>query len=270
MPRKRLTQIFPFLIPFRAKQRKFCYYLKMRFDGNAYASEKGERLPYKVFSCTTDMYNEKTGFDMIYQENKVHNLKLGAAAMEGLLIRPDEVFSYSRATRFADKKTPYKDGLILRDGKLVTDYGGGMCQLTDTLFTLFLNSPLTITERHGHKLKDFPDPDPYAVKGTDATVFEGWLDLKVKNETAQTFQLSFSFDEKHITGTLLSDKRDTFIYRAVNGKVAYKDEHDGVYEEAEVYRETRFAENNIFVSKTHLYDNRCRIGYELQERNEEK
>lgn len=263
MPRKRLTQLFPCLIPLRTKQRKFCYYLKMRFDGNTYAEKKGAQLPFTVFTCKSNMYNKNTGFDMVYQRNKAHNLRLGADVLEKLLIRPGEVFSYSRAVRYADRKTPYKDGLVMRDGRLVADYGGGMCQLSDLLFTLFLHSPLTIVERHGHKIKDFPDPDPAAPKGTDATVFEGWLDLKVKNETEQTFQLTFDFDGEYIIGTLLSNMRDSMTYNVFNGRVEYLREEDGLYETAEVFRGS-FAGGECVI-KEHLYDNRCRIGYEINE-----
>ena len=263
MPRKRLTQLFPSLIPLRTKQRKFCYYLKMRFDKNNYAEKKGAQLPFTVFTCKSNMYNKNTGFDMVYQHNKVHNLRLGADALEKLLIRPGEVFSYSRAVRYADKKIPYKDGLALRDGRLVTDYGGGMCQLSDLLFTLFLHSPLTIVERHGHKIKDFPDPDPAAPKGTDATVFEGWLDLKVKNNTEHTFQLTFDFEGEYIIGTLLSNMRDRMTYKVFNGRVEYLREEDGLYETAEVFRGSYVGSD--CAAKEHLYDNRCRIGYEINE-----
>lgn len=266
MQRKRLTQLFPFLIPLRTKQRKFCYFLKMRFDKNTYCSVKsGCPLPFSVCSHQSCIYNQDTGFDMIYQENKAHNLRLGAAALEGLLIRPGETFSYSLAVKDADKNTPYKDGLIMRDGKLTADYGGGMCQLADLLFSLFLDSPLTITERHGHKIKDFPDPDGDCVlKGGDATVFEGWLDLKVRNDTNMTFQLTFSFPDNDIRGTLLSNEKDRYSYKAANGSVTLKQEQDGLYEEAQVVRE-KYLENSLESTQL-LYVNRCKINYEIKER----
>lgn len=70
--------------------------------------------------------------------------------------------------------------------------------------------------------------------GVDATISEGWLDLKVKNETADTFQLRLSFDPEHLTGRLLSSAEPEAVYRVVNGAVTYWRRDGAVYEEAEV------------------------------------
>jgi len=87
MSRKKLTQIFPFLLPIRVMQRKICFYIKMRFDGHRYAKTINEKqFPYKLFETSCALYNSDTGFDMIYQENKVFNLKLAAKTLSGLLI----------------------------------------------------------------------------------------------------------------------------------------------------------------------------------------
>lgn len=89
MKRKRITQIFPWLIPLRTWQRKIFFYLGMKLDRNRYTSCVQENLlPAEVFSSRCPLYNKETGFDMVYQENKVHNLKLAAAAIDRMLIRP--------------------------------------------------------------------------------------------------------------------------------------------------------------------------------------
>ncbi len=86
MSRKRLTERFPALIPLRAAQRKVCFYLGMALDGRRYAlRQTGEELPRTVFAQSLPLYNWNTGFPMVYQENKVHNLKLAAAKLDGLL-----------------------------------------------------------------------------------------------------------------------------------------------------------------------------------------
>jgi len=173
MKRKRITQIFPWLIPLRTKQRKFCFYLGMRLDGHKYCTtQSADRLPILVYESVCPMYNRDTGFDLVYQENKVFNLKLAAVTVDNMLIRPGDTFSFSRATRYADRETPYKDGLVVVNGKLTTAPGGGMCQLTNLLFWIFLHSPLTIVERHGHRLKDFPESTSDAPIGVDATISE--------------------------------------------------------------------------------------------------
>ncbi len=203
MKRKRITQIFPWLIPLRTWQRKFFFYLGMKLDRNRYTSCVQENLlPAEVFSSRCPLYNKETGFDMVYQENKVHNLKLAAAAIDRMLIRPGETFSFSLATRHADRREPYRDGLTVINGRLTTAPGGGMCQLSNLLFWVFLHSPLTIVERHGHGSKDFPEPPSDAPMGVDATLAEGWKDLKVRNDTDHTFQIHIAFDPEQISGQL--------------------------------------------------------------------
>lgn len=264
MARKRITQIFPWLIPLRTKQRLFCFYLGMRFDGRKYSkTQAGELLPVQVFESVCPMYNNNTGFDMVYQENKVHNLKLAAAAINQMLIRPGETFSLFKSIQHADRNTPYKEGLTVIDGRLTTIAGGGMCQISNLLFWIFLHSPLTIVERHGHRVKDFPEPESDAVHGVDATVFEGWLDLKVKNDTDQTFQISISFDSAHIIGRLYTDQNNAIAYEIVNGDITYYRQNGEVFEHAQVIQNEILKETGTCIAAKKLYINQCKIGYPL-------
>lgn len=264
MKRKRITQIFPWLIPLRTKQRLFCFYLGMRLDGRTYANTQAETpLPVQVFESSCPMYNKSTGFDMVYQENKVHNLKLAAKSVNLLLIRPGETFSFWQTLH--RQKNAYKDGLTVIDGKLTTAAGGGMCQLSNLLFWMFLHAPLTIVERHGHKVRDFPEPESDAPLGVDATVYDGWLDLKVRNDTDRTFQLSITFDEEHITGRLYADSACALSYEVTNGDISYVREESGVFEYAEVIRSELIKETGTRVASGSLYTNRCKIGYPLPE-----
>ena len=171
MARKRLTEMFPFLLPLRRWQKKQCCYLKMKFDKNVYADKISESLfPNVVFETSALMVNENSGFDIQFQYNKVHNLQLAAKTMDKLVIAPNETFSFFWLTRHADRYTRYKDGLNLVNGKIVGSYGGGLCQLSNMLFWLFLHTPMTIVERHGHAAESFPSTTEDLPCGTDATV----------------------------------------------------------------------------------------------------
>ena len=65
------------------------------------------------------------------------NLKLAAAPIHRVLIRPGETFSFWMLVRGADRKQRYLDGLNLENGRIVGSYGGGLCQLSNLLFWLF-------------------------------------------------------------------------------------------------------------------------------------
>ncbi|TNJ65336.1 glycopeptide resistance accessory protein VanW [Paenibacillus hemerocallicola] len=264
MPRKRVTQIFPMLLPFRKRQRAFCFYMGMHLDKNRYTNSFSKTiLPCKVFETSCPLYNQKTGFDMIYQENKVFNLKLAAAKLHTLIIMPGETFSFWKVIRHADKQTPYKDGLTVKDGILTTEYGGGMCHMSNLLFWMFLHTPLTILERRGHDIKDFPEPPSDTPMGVDATVSLGWIDLKVKNATEYTFQICIAFDEECITGSVFSDKDMGCHYEIKNGDLIYYRENNIVYEQVDVWKNQISNTTNQKVNSAVVYKNVCGIGYKL-------
>lgn len=264
MSRKRITQLFPWLLPLRKKQRKLCFYLGMHLDSSHYSSKQTDTLlPYQLFKTTCPMYNRETGFDMIYQENKVFNLKLAAKPLNNLIICPGETFSFWKSVRYADREIPYKDGLVVADGKLQALPGGGLCQMSNLLFWLFLHTPLTIIERHGHRIKDFPDPPSDIPIGVDATVSEGWLDLKVRNDTDRTFQIVISFDENNINGSILTDTLPAAAYQITNGKPLYYQKDGKTFEEVDIIQELISLSDGKCISSKLLYRNCCEIGYQL-------
>lgn len=263
MARKRVTQIFPFLLPVRKWQRKKCFYLKMRLDGRRYARRTSEELlPYPVFETVVPMLNQNSGFDRKYQVNKVHNLKLAAKTINGILIKPGETFSFWQLVRGADRHEKYKDGLELVNGKITASYGGGLCMLSDMLFWMFLHTPLTITERHEHTVLSFPHTKEELPFGTDAAIHEGWLDLKVLNETGNTFQITIEFDEEFMYGKIFSQDAVNIAYSVFNSSVSYKRREQKVYQTAVVCRvETDRATGREVLKE--LYRNQCEIAYKL-------
>ena len=263
MSRKRLTQIFPFLLPLRKWQRKKFFYFKMRLDGYRYAQKKSEKtLPNSVFETSIPMLNGNSGFDMKYQFNKVYNLKLAAKTIDKIIIEPEETFSFWQLVRWADRHQKYKDGLNVINGKTVASYGGGLCMLSDMLFWMFLHTPLTVIERHGHAALSFPSTTENFPKGTDATVNEGWLDLKVCNKTENTFQIEVDFDDNTMYGRILAKNVVNIEYSVFNSSVTYRKLDEKIYQIASV---CIIETDRNFGRKTErkLYVNRCQIGYQL-------
>lgn len=237
----------------------------MRFDGNQYshALEK-EIFPFKTFSAESRMINENSGYDIQYQYNKVFNLKLASSQLNQLVIRPGETFSFYQAIRGADKKEPYKDGLNLENGKIIASYAGGLCQLSSMLYWLFLHTPLSVIERHGHGKEDFPPTTEDLPAGTDATVSEGWLDLKVKNQTDDNWQLLISFDEEYMYGEIRCDAPASEEYEIYNTGVSYYQKSGRTYQRATVNRRIRNLDTDTSSSQV-LYVNVCEIGYPVPE-----
>lgn len=263
MSRKRITERFPWLLPLRQAQRKAFFYAGMRFDSNTYArTQRKSLLPSEIFAKSEPMVNPDSGYDIKYQYNKAHNLQVAARKLHGLVIQPGETFSFCLAIKDADKETPYKDGLSLVGGEIKGEYGGGLCQLSNLLYWLFLHTQLTIVERHGHGTEAVTPADPDILAGIDATIAEGWLDLKVKNETSHTYQLSVTFDEDNICAKILADTDRCFDYELYNPSKTYIRRGGQIVEQSTLARR----KTNRFSGQTAdevLYTNTCVIEYPL-------
>lgn len=262
MKRLRLTQVFPCLLPLRLWQKKSLFYMQMEHDGHIYAKSKTARpLSHIVKETSSLMMNMHSGYDISYQFNKIHNLKLAAKTIDHLLIRPGETFSFWSLVRYADRFESFKDGLCVIDGQMTTVSGGGLCQLSGMLYYLFLHTPLTVIERHPHMVEYLPPTDASALHGIDATVNEGWQDLKVRNDTDITFQIIIIFNGVYMEGCILADQPLDVSYDIINDTIEYV-ENETLIENASVSRiQTDLATNEQTIE--HLYTNHCQINYPL-------
>lgn len=112
-------------------------------------------------------------------KNRRHNIKIGAEALNGLLIKPDEEFAVMKSLVPIDASTGYLPELVIKDNKTIPEYGGGLCQIGTTMFRTALASGLPITERRNHSYR----VQYYEPAGTDATIYDPWPDLKFINDT---------------------------------------------------------------------------------------
>lgn len=264
MKKRRLTEIFPFLIPIRKLQRKIFFYIGMFFDSNRYSRNVSEdTLEFKVFSTKSKMINTKSGFDIQYQINKVDNLRLVAKTIHKIVIEPNETFSFWMLARKAEKYGRYKDGLAVVNDEVINVKGGGLCQISNLLFWLFLHTPLTIVERHPHSAETLPHVGGEIPEGVDATIAEGWKDLKVRNDTKERFQILIEFDEEYIYGSVLSDTYQDIFYRIKSENLKYTRENNKVYRYNEIYKLWYNSTNNL-IRKELVLQNKYEIRYDVE------
>ena len=262
MGRIRVTQLFPFLIPIRLKQRKYKFYKEMEKDDHLYSEYlHHELLEFVVFESEETMVNNNSGYDIKYQYNKVYNLKLAAKVLDKLIIAPGETFSFWKRLKEAQQEERFKNGLTLVNDKITEAPGGGLCQLSNILYWVFLHSPLSTVERTAHDVESFYLPDK--LYGIDATVSEGWLDLKVKNNTDVSFQLDIQFTAETIKIRLMSSQNPTASYEIfnLNNEIFYKNGQP--YRKVDIGRSVKDLitndKNNVI-----LYTDIVKIGYNLE------
>ena len=167
--------------------------------------------------------------------NRRHNIKIGAAAFHGVLIKPEEEFSFNKIMGKVGPRKGYLPELVIKNNRTVAEYGGGLCQISTTCFRAALYSGLKITERRPHA---------YAVKyynpqGTDATIYPPHPDLKFINDTPNYILIQtkikgniLTFDfygtddgrEVKIIGPYSYDKKRSGAMKAVVHQEIYRDE----------------------------------------------
>lgn len=131
--------------------------------------------------------------------NRIYNIQLGANRISGTLIAPGEVFSFNDTVGEVSGLTGYKPAYIISSGKTVLDDGGGICQVSSTVFRAALNSGLPIISRTAHAYRVGYYEQRGSGVGFDATVFSPAVDFKFKNDTNNYILVQAIFDKVNST-----------------------------------------------------------------------
>ncbi|OGD61708.1 hypothetical protein A2807_01015 [Candidatus Berkelbacteria bacterium RIFCSPHIGHO2_01_FULL_50_36] len=112
--------------------------------------------------------------------NRVHNITRGVEILQSALIRPRREFSTTGTLGAVDNTTGYLPELVIKEKRTVPEYGGGLCQVSTTLFRAILDAGLKVTERTAHAYR-VPYYEPPV--GLDATIYMPKPDLRFLNDT---------------------------------------------------------------------------------------
>lgn len=152
--------------------------------------------------------------------NRKYNIKKAAGVLNGKVIKPGEVFDFNRVIGPAGKSSGYKNAKVILDGDFVDGYGGGICQVSSTLFNAALQSGIDVPDRKNHSLKI-----SYLPAGYDAAVSYGHLNLKLKNTYKVPVKIKATANNSTITIDLVAlqdtPKRVVSLTRTKNGKNSY-------------------------------------------------
>lgn len=171
------------------------------------------QLPYVQSAHATPLYRHLRGEEMELQQNKVINLCLAAARLDGVVLHPGETFSYWRLIGKPTRRKGYQEGMVLFLGCIGSDVGGGLCQLSNLIFWITLHTPLTVVERYRHSHDVFPDNNRTQPFGSGATCAYPHRDLMIRNDTDQCYQLCVRVGESHLEGEWRAETSPEFQYR---------------------------------------------------------
>ena len=113
----------------------------------------------------------------ISDKNRVTNLEIAANRCNNTVLYPGDEFSYNKALGHRTTANGYKMGNSFAGGKVVQTIGGGICQVSSTLYNAVLRAGLTITDRTAHGMYV-----QYVPQSTDATVVDNAIDFKFRND----------------------------------------------------------------------------------------
>jgi len=115
--------------------------------------------------------------------NRLHNIRVGAAKFNGILIKPGQNFSFNDYLGDVDAANGYTPGLVILGDREEMQYGGGLCQVSSTAYRAALLAGLPITLRVNHSFAIDYYTAPYGVPGVDATIYLPQPDMRFTNDT---------------------------------------------------------------------------------------
>ncbi|NMA55268.1 MAG: hypothetical protein GX952_04975 [Firmicutes bacterium] len=142
-----------------------------------------------------------TRFDLAAQDRN-HNIKLGAEILNGYLIEPGQIFAFNEVVGPREAKRGYREAPVIVGDRLVPDIGGGICQVSSTLYNAALLSGLQPIERRNHSL-----PVSYIELGRDATLSYGAIDLRFKNTRPEPVMICTRIDGNRLSIAILGTPR---------------------------------------------------------------
>ena len=131
-------------------------------------------------------------------ENRSTNLKLAAEKINGTVLLPGETFSYNKVVGERTIEAGYKEAAIYQGGEVVDGLGGGICQISSTLYNAIIYANLEVTERHPHSRRVY-----YVPKDKDATIYYGSLNFKFRNNSGADVRIDASNTNTDVTIKLI-------------------------------------------------------------------
>ena len=195
-------------------------------------------------------------------ENRNNNLRLACASINGLVLMPGDVFSYNDALGKRTTEAGYKAAGAYVDGQTVMELGGGICQVSSTLYYAALLSDLEIVTRSAHSFVS-----SYIPYGMDATVSWGGPEFRFSNNTNYPIRIEAEVSDGYVKVSILgTDEKDYYV------KMEYEIlgilDYETIYEEYPEDNEKGYKDGDIvqspytgYIVKTY----RCKYSKETDE-----
>ena len=166
--------------------------------------EPEEQLPFVRDEDLADIDTVLGAYTTRFQPgDRGDNIGIAASHLQGVLIRSQAELSFNRIVGRRTRSAGYKDAGVIVDGEPAVDVGGGVCQVSSTLYNAILLAGMTPTERSSHSL-----PSHYVPAGRDATVADDLLDFSFRNPLPHPVYLRIANTGSALTIYVLGTRSD--------------------------------------------------------------
>ena len=195
-------------------------------------------------------------------ENRNENLRLACSKLNGLILQPGETLSYNELLGKRTTEAGYKPAPAYSGTELVDEVGGGICQVSSTLYLSALFAELHIVERRNHGY-----PASYIPLGLDATVNWGTTDLKLRNDYELPVKILAEASDGYVKVKIMGvERRDYYV------KMEYRVDDHPDYAAAFLCRYDRETDEQIYrvLDHTSIYLEEvwCEPGYAVSDTDE--
>ena len=181
------------------KHKRVLYCLLLFFSVSLVVTPITEADPSKIkkYKLRNILATHTTYFNA-NASKRTQNIKVAAKKIDNTIIKAGEIFSFNKIVGPRTKKRGFKEAIEIVNNKYVTGVGGGVCQVSSTLYNSVLLSGLKIIERENHSR-----PVNYVPLGRGATVYYDLIDFKFKNNFSNPLMIMAKVVNDQLTITLL-------------------------------------------------------------------
>jgi len=163
-------------------------------------SLKQEGIERKIAEFSTTLGSSGPG--------RIYNVDAAAKAVNGTILPPGAIFDYGKVIEKAKQLYGFREAPVIVNGQLQPGMGGGICQVSSTLYNAALLSGLEIVERRNHSL-----PVSYLPKGQDATFAEGYINFRFRNNTGKSLVIKAAVQNRALSVKLFGTFPRNVSYR---------------------------------------------------------
>jgi len=169
--------------------------LQVTFITPEITTDKAKELLFRDVLATKSTYFSTSGTN---NANRGENIKLAASKINGKILAPGEIFSFNDVVGKRTAEAGYKTANVYSAGRVIDDIGGGICQVSSTLYNAVLYSDLEVVQRRNHTFTV-----GYVPNGLDATVSYGSVDFQFRNSTNWPIKIQAKVTDNHVYFTLI-------------------------------------------------------------------